>query len=60
MGYDYFNAGSSDGEVAKVVRGELESFMTENFPNVAKIYDIKVCRMPWRRMFEVDLALVEK
>ncbi len=60
MGYDYFNAGSSDGEVAGVVREELESFMIENFPSVAKFYDVQVCRMPWRRMFEVDLALIEK
>ena len=60
LGYDYFNAGESSGEVASIVKRELSAFMGEHFPNVAEKYDIRVCRMPWRRMFEVDLALVEK
>ena len=60
LGYDYFNAGESSGEVAEIVKRELSSFMSEHFPNIAEKYDIRVCRMPWRRMFEVDLALVEK
>lgn len=60
LGYNYFNAGERSGEVAEIVRRELLSFMGEHFPNVAKNYDISVCQMPWRRMFEVDLALVEK
>ncbi|MBE6925640.1 MAG: DUF4127 family protein [Ruminococcaceae bacterium] len=60
LGYDYFNAGEAAGEVADLVRKELASFMDAHFPNVAKAYDICTCQMPWRRMFEVDLALTEK
>lgn len=60
LGYNYFNAGGTSGEVADIVKRELASFMGENFPSVADKYDILVCQMPWRRMFEVDLALVEK
>ena len=60
LGYDYFNAGEASGEVAHLVKNELATFMDEYFPNIAKAYDIRVCQMPWRRMFEVDLALTEK
>ena len=60
LGYNYFDAGERDGEVAKIVKGELESFVGENFPNIRENYDILVCQMPWKRMFEVDLSLVEK
>lgn len=60
LGYNYFDAGERDGEVAKIVRGELESFVGEHFPNIRENYDILVCQMPWKRMFEVDLSLVEK
>ena len=60
LGYNYFDAGERDGRVAKIVRGELESFAEEHFPNIKENYDILVCQMPWKRMFEVDLSLVER
>lgn len=60
LGYDYFNAGETAGEVAGLVKKELVAFMDKYFPNIAEVYDIRICQMPWRRMFEVDLALTEK
>ena len=60
MGYDYFNAGESDGAVASEVKRVLDEYIKSSFPSVADRYDISVCRMPWRRMFEVDLSLTEK
>ena len=60
LGYNYFNAGEEDGKVAHLVREELANFMQETFPEVWEKYEISVCRMPWRRMFEVDLSLTEK
>ncbi|MBQ9978158.1 MAG: DUF4127 family protein [Clostridia bacterium] len=60
MGYDYFNAGGSDGEVARIVERELERYITESFPALASRYGISECRMPWRRMFEVGLSLKER
>ncbi len=60
MGYNYFDAGCEEGEVAAVVREELDRFMRESFPSVHEKYRIAVCRMPWRRMFEVDLSLAER
>ncbi len=59
LGYDYFNAGEEDGEVARLVKRELEEFISESFPLLGEKYEIDVCRMPWRRMFEVDLSLKE-
>ena len=60
MGYDYFNAGECDGAVAGEVRRVLTEYITELTPRVAAEYDIAVCRMPWKRMFEVDLSLKKK
>ena len=59
LGYGYFDAGEEEGEVARLVKRELERFISENFPTLAEEYKISVCRMPWRRMFEVDLSLEE-
>ena len=59
-GYNYFDVGESDGEVALIVRRELEKFINQYFSNIYKRYDIDVCRMPWKRMFEVDLSLKER
>jgi hypothetical protein len=59
MGYNYFDAGEAEGEVASLVRRELEAFIGQYFPTVWEEYKISVCRMPWRRMFEVDLSLEE-
>ncbi len=56
MGFDYFNAGEEDGEVAKIVRLTLEDYISKNLPCIAARYKIDVCKMPWKRMFEVDLS----
>ncbi len=60
MGYNYFDAGEADGEVAKIVKRELEKYIGNNFPKLKEKYEIAICRMPWKRMFEVDLALKDK
>ena len=60
MGYNYFDAGEADGEVARIVKKELEQYIGEHFTELTEQYEILRCRMPWRRMFEVDLALKEK
>jgi hypothetical protein len=60
MGYNYFDAGSRDGEVSNLVRTELIRYIKESFPDIYEKYEISVCEMPWRRMFEVDLALEKK
>ena len=60
LGFDYFNAGETDGEVALLVRRELNDFIEKYFTNLFVRYEIDVCRMPWKRMFEVDLSLKER
>lgn len=57
LGFGYFDAGEKDGEVARLVRQHLTSYMGELLPQVAEHYTIDRCQMPWRRMFEVDLTL---
>lgn len=57
MGFGYFDAGETDDVVAHLVRDRLNTYMKEKFPEIADTYEIDRCRMPWRRMFEVDLTL---
>lgn len=57
MGFGYFNAGEENGQVAQLVRQRLEVYMQTLLPRMAEKYAIDRCRMPWRRMFEVDLTL---
>lgn len=60
MGLNYFDAGAKDGAVAQRVEELLTEYIGSNFPAIAGKYEIARCQMPWKRMFEVDLALKEK
>jgi hypothetical protein len=57
MGFGYFDAGETNGDVAKLVRLHLQAYMQQLLPQVAENYTIDRCQMPWKRMFEVDLTL---
>jgi len=57
MGFGYFDAGETDGEVAQLVRRQLNVHTERLLPEIARAYEIDRCRMPWKRMFEVDLTL---
>lgn len=57
LGYGYFDAGEEEGVVAQMVRQALERYMGQLLPEISEKYQIDRCRMPWRRMFEVDLTL---
>lgn len=57
MGFGYFDAGEADGQVAQLVRQRLDAHMQRLLPEIAEQYEIDRCRMPWKRMFEVDLTL---
>ncbi len=54
-GFDYFNAGEQRGLVSGLVKGELEGFVKEYMPSIAKHVAITDTWMPWKRMFEVGL-----
>lgn len=56
MNLNYFNAGAVDGEVAKIVKQEIETFISELLPSVTK-YKIKKVTMPWKRMFETEIIV---
>lgn len=57
MGLDYFNTDGENGEAAKLVKQEIDAYMREKYPKIAKeVTDINVT-MPWKRMFEIDIKL---
>jgi len=58
LGLDYYHADGEDGKAAELVKTTVSEYMQENYPQLsALVKDINV-RMPWRRMFEVDIKLV--
>ena len=55
LGLDYFHADGCDGVAAKCVERELRTFIAEKMPSVAEEIRLDGVRLPWKRMFEVDL-----
>jgi len=60
MGLNYFDAGAPEGGVADKVKEETQRYVAEILPAIARKYEIDLCRMPWSRMFEVELTVKEK
>lgn len=60
MGLNYFDAGAADGEAAALAKRETQSFIGGLLPEVAERYEIDVCRLPWARMFEVEITVKER
>ena len=60
LGLCYTSVDGENGEAAKLVKAEIDGYMKRTFPKIAReVNEINVT-MPWKRMFEVDLALKEK
>jgi len=60
LGLDYFHADAKEGKVSQLVSEALDSYMRENYPDVAlRTEKIKVS-MPWKRMFEIDIKIKTK
>lgn len=60
LGYNYFDVGEQRGKVSDVVARQLDKFVGDNFLEIYTEYKISDCYMPWKRMFEVGLAVEEK
>ena len=60
MGYCYEDVKVQQGAVSERVEELLNWFIGENYPEIANLYKIEKCYMPWRRMFEVGLVVKEK
>ena len=57
MGLDYCNTDGENGEASKLVKQEIDAYMKENYPKLAKeVAEIDIT-MPWKRMFEIDIKL---
>ncbi len=56
LGLNYFDAGQTDGQVAEIVRQQLTEYLQQQLPSVTERYTLDICRMPWKRMFEVALT----
>ena len=60
LGLDYFHADGKTGKVAAAVREGIMKYMDEHFPELsALVKDVKI-EMPWRRMFETEVAITLK
>lgn len=57
MGLDYYHADAKEGDVSDLVGRELMKYMSENYPEIARPVKAIAIKMPWVRMFEVDIKL---
>lgn len=57
LGYDYFLVDGTNGRVSEIVQEQLNEFTKENLNDEDNEIVIKVCYMPWNRMFEVGLRV---
>lgn len=55
LGMDYFDVKEPQGQVSQIVHTLLQEKLPEILPSVSSHIRIDSVRMPWRRMFEVDL-----
>jgi hypothetical protein len=53
--YNYFNVEETDGEIARIVLSELGKFLKEEMKGIFDASKINSLKMPWRRMYEIDL-----
>jgi hypothetical protein len=60
MGYSYTDTKVQEGEVSERIYGLINEYMTEKYPEITDLYEIKRCYMPWSRMFEIGLIVREK
>jgi hypothetical protein len=54
-GFNYFWVQDRRGEIAAIVKAQLEKFLHEELPSLEGQIAIKDVYMPWRRMFEVGI-----
>ena len=57
LGLNYFDSGDINGTVSNIVKEELANYMKEHFYNIYKEYKLVKVRMPWKRMFEIDVEV---
>ncbi len=57
MGLDYFHADGCEGRAAQIVQRRLTRYMQFRYPKVTERYELAGCRLPWKRMFEVELTV---
>lgn len=57
LGMNYYDVAEAEGEAARCVEKRLKQFVREEMPSIADQIVWERVRLPWRRMFEVDLEL---
>ena len=52
---NYFDVKEEDGIISALVKNGLEAFVKTELSSVSRHTKIKSVRMPWKRMFEIDI-----
>ncbi|MDD4389078.1 MAG: DUF4127 family protein, partial [Bacilli bacterium] len=54
--YNYFDVKEEEGEMAGIIKRLLNDFLQKEMPEIFHHGKIVRLRMPWRRLYEIDLA----
>lgn len=57
MNLNYFDVGEVDGEVSVIIKKAMLEFMKVNFEEIYNKSSSIEIKMPWKRMFEIDLKV---
>ncbi len=57
LGLDYFHVDAEKGKASELVKENICTYMSENYPEIADLVEDAEVRMPWIRMFETDIKL---
>lgn len=56
--YNYYHVGEPNGEIAQIVKKELDKFISEAMKELRGVVKITKLELPWRRMYEIDCDAV--
>ena len=56
----YFDVGEIRGTVTDTILPLLRERAAERYPEIADLYEIQDCSLPWKRIFEIRLEISKK
>ena len=58
--FNYYDVKEVNGEFSKIAKKEMLSFIEKNMPELANLIKINDVKMPWKRMYEIDIDITYK
>ena len=57
MGLSYHRVDGKSGKTARLIEKEINEYMKKNYPVLSACVDKVEVKLPWERMFEIEIKL---